>query len=329
MQVKLTHEIFQICSMKITVDFALKSHPQYYAGLARQISKAKVRVREMPLEALISEQFLLNAEPDYPLGAIAANADGVDVGDSYWMRADPVHLVLQRDSFSLGDPVPLTISPEHAVQLITVLNTHFTQDGLMFCLGQSGAWYLRWLSRPDIRTHLPESAIGRNVHSFMPQGSAAGKWRTMLNEIQMLLFEHPLNLEREAAGGHAVNSIWISGGGVMPLAPHLPDPVLLVGNSALYRGLAKWAGLNCQQASSVEVLLEHSDQDIRLYLDANMDASATNLWFEALFQALKSRKIKQMVFNIGFFDKCLIAEMVPWDLYRFWRNNHALESLVA
>lgn len=312
--------------MKLTVDFALNPHLARHAVLTKLVSKAKISVPELPLEALLSEAFNLKPDPDYPLAAIAANADGVDLGQHYWMRADPVHLVLQRDSFSLAEPVPLAVSAEHASQLIATLNAHFASDGLAFFLGQSGAWYLRWQESPQIRTNLPSCAIGRDVHGFMPQGEYAGRWLSTVNEIQMLLFEHPVNQLREASGLPAINSIWISGGGTLPLAKRLDHTVALVADHPLYRGLAKWAGLTCLMPSNVAGLLKKSGPDIRLYLDAgaNFDVSLGEL-----LQALKERKVEQLILNIGSYDKCLVATLQPWDLYRFWRKQASLESLLS
>jgi hypothetical protein len=50
----------------------------------------------------------------------------------------------------------------------------------------------------------------------LPAGRAAGTWRRWQSEIQMLLHEHPVNVERERAGRSPVNSVWLWGGGVRP-----------------------------------------------------------------------------------------------------------------
>jgi hypothetical protein len=312
--------------MKLTVDLDLNPQPAKHAGLTKLLSKATISTRQLPLEALVSEQFLLPAQPDYPLGAISANADGVAVENHYWLRADPVHLVLQRDSFSLGEQVPLRVAADHTQQLLTVLNHHFAEDGLQFYLGHSGAWYLRWPLAPDIRTNLPSSAIGRNIHGFMPQGAYASKWLTIVNEIQMLLFEHPVNQAREASGLPAVNSVWISGGGILPPVPKLENSVLLVADTPMYIGLAKWAGLTCLLSAGVETILGNPERNVRLHLDANADLDG---WLSGLYQAMKTRKVKEMVFNIGLYDQCVVAELKAGDLYRFWRNNKVLESFTA
>ncbi len=103
--------------MKLTVDCVLThqlaSLPEDSA-LARLLDAAQVTRSETPLEALVSQQFGLEAMPDFPIAAISAAADGLEVGSAYWLRADPVHLVMQRDCFALGEPAPLVVAPAQA-----------------------------------------------------------------------------------------------------------------------------------------------------------------------------------------------------------------------
>ncbi|HSH53776.1 MAG TPA: hypothetical protein VK967_02005 [Methylotenera sp.] len=318
--------------MKLTVDCELNSQLLGSQHLAQLLAKAKLTQQPMPLEALVCNQYGLVSEPDYPIAAIAASADGLDVSNAYWLRADPVHLVLQRDSFSLGEPVPLQVKPEYAQPIIASLNQHFNQDGLTFLIGDSGAWYLRVVQAPGIQTTLPTIAIAKNIYQFMPQGVASAKWLAMLNEVQMLLHEHAANLARESIGEVAVNSIWLSGGGMLPSAIRSQNDVnLLVADSAFYQGLAKWADVPCQSVpDSLECLLDEAGQHSHVRLQLSelqlMDDAWWSSWWSAMLQALKNRKIQQLTLNLGFYEKTLIAEVKPLDLYKFWRSTKPLLS---
>ena len=42
------------------------------------------------------------------------------------------------------------------------------------------------------------------------------RWHSILNEIQMVLHEHPVNEAREGRGEPPVNSVWLWGAGPMP-----------------------------------------------------------------------------------------------------------------
>lgn len=293
---------------------------QSQSALAQLLAKGQVVAVNIPLEALVCGHYTLSSIPDYPIAAITAEADGLATGNAYWLRADPVHLALQRDGFNLSEPAPLLVNSEHAALMLASLNQHFNQDGLSFFLGHSGAWYLKSAQAPQITTTLPSVVIGKNIHDFLPQGVASSRWLTVLNEVQMLLHEHPANDAREATGEAAVNSVWLSGGGVMPEAKvSLNQTGMLMANSIFYQGLAKWAGLTCLALpSQLEAVLQAPVEQVRLQLLATHDLDER--WFRKLLAALKNHKIKQLTLNLGFYDKCLVVNLKPMDFYKFWRS---------
>lgn len=282
----------------------------------------------MPLEAVVSIQHELVPKPDYPIAPIAANADGLSVGDYYWLRADPVHLLLQRDSFSLSEPVPLHVLRDHSEAMIASLNQHFAQDGMVFMEGNSGAWYLRLNRTPEIKTTLPGVALDRNIYSFMPQGTEASVWLSYLNEVQMLLHDHPVNMQRESHHEAPINSVWLSGGGVMPqsVPPHC-DVDLLVADSPLYHGLAKWAGLTIQSAQqSLPRLLQQMKEHVSVRLELPGQHLADELSFQVLWDALRTRRFSELTLNLGCYDKTMVAVIKPFDTYKFWRSRKAIGS---
>ena len=69
---------------------------------------------------------------------------------------------------------------------------------------------------PFIHTQLLSEVAVKNINDFFPYGTEEIFWRGILNEIQMLLHEHPLNQVREERGDLALNGIWFWGGGVIP-----------------------------------------------------------------------------------------------------------------
>jgi hypothetical protein len=131
---------------------------------------------------------------------------------AYWLYAAPVHLVLQRDSFSLAAPAPLVLEADESVALTAALNKHFEADGLRF-FWHENLWFLRLKDNPNIETIAPEATLNKDVSAYLPTGEGAINWASFTNEIQMLLFEHPVNQAREAKGLPAINSIWCYGGG--------------------------------------------------------------------------------------------------------------------
>jgi len=319
--------------VKLIVDciLNLESYDLRKAGaLAQLLSKGKVTQFEKPLITLICEQYGLNETPDHAIAAISAKIDGLDVGDAYWFRANPVHLILQRDSFSLAEPFPLQVACEHADDMIVSLNQHFNQDGLVFMIGHSGTWYLRVAQFQKIKTNLPEIVVGKNIHQFLPRGEDASKWLAVLNEVQMLLHEHPANIARESLGEVAVNSIWLSGGGVMPQVADLQgDKPTLVADDIFYQGLASWADFPLQALpKQFDVILQKYSlqkpvKHLRLSLPSTYNLNGQSLdeaWFDPILAALKIKKIKELRLNLGFYEKTLSVDIQPLDTYKFWRS---------
>ena len=176
------------------------------------------------------------------IAATTLRADGMEPGAAYWLRADPVHLRLQRDQLILQTDVRL---PEgETQQLCASLNTHFAGEGLCFLAPHPQRWYLRLDTEPGMTTHPLAQVAGRNVHSYLPQGPDALRWHGLLNEIQMLLFDHAVNQAREAHGALPINSVWLWGGG--RVAGQLARPFAkMYGDSDLAGMFAKAADIPC------------------------------------------------------------------------------------
>ncbi len=184
------------------------------AGLALPaLGKILARARQEPLSPESLEAWLCAAfgVENQAMAPVTLRVDGLEAGTFYWLRADPVHLRLQRDQLILHAEVLLR--PEEAAELSTALNTHFAADGLCFLAPHPQRWYLQLDAASDISTAPLSQVVGKDVHTHLPQGADALRWHGVFNEIQMLLFEHPVNLAREARGELPINSLWLWGGG--------------------------------------------------------------------------------------------------------------------
>jgi hypothetical protein len=149
-----------------------------------------------------------------PNAAIAWQQAGNEAGSSFWLHAAPVHLVLQRDSFSLAEPVPLPLEIDEIDALTAALNKHFGHDMVANksqFFWHENTWFLRLETNPNIQTTAPEAAINKDTRAYLPTGEGAMQWASFQNEVQMLLFEHPVNAAREAKNLPVINSIWCYG----------------------------------------------------------------------------------------------------------------------
>jgi hypothetical protein len=129
------------------------------------------------------------------------------------LHAEPVHLRADRDRLRLFDARHLGISRSEADALVAEVNGLIASDGLELVAPVAGRWYLDTDTPPAIATAPLEQVIGRHIDGYLPSGRDAGRWAALMTEVQMLLFQSPVNREREARGRPTVNALWVHGGG--------------------------------------------------------------------------------------------------------------------
>ena len=140
------------------------------------------------LEKWLCQKFGMERQQDEPIAPVTLAADGMQPGDGYWLRADPVHLQIRRTQLLLLPD--LVLGAEEAAQLCASLNLHFNADGLHFFAPSPQRWYLRVENAPKIVTTPLSQASGRGVQMHLPKGKDALRWHKIFNEIQMIFFEH-------------------------------------------------------------------------------------------------------------------------------------------
>lgn len=288
------------------------------------------RTHDDPLDLArwLAREFGL-AEAPVPAGALTALAGGLEPGEDAWLRADPVHLRLQRDSMMLVPAAGFDVSRAEADALADAVNRHFAASFSVHVVSPA-AWSLRVKGDAAIDGRSPLELAGQDVDANLPAGADAARWHATLNEVQMLLHDHPVNEAREVP----LNSLWFWGAGRLPQEAEGPwqsvtadDPVAL--------GLAKLAGLRHRALPAgagdwLERLPETGRQLV--VLDAlaaaaalrDGEAHAARLgameadWFAPLLAALKSGRIGMVTVHLP--DAGLSIETVRGDLRRFWRR---------
>ena len=198
------------------------------------------------MEAQVCAELDIPRQQDYPVAPISLLADNSIPGKAYWLRADPVHLRVMRDRIVLADSGSLNLTQPEADALALSISEHF---GAVFSPQPLNPerWYLRFDEAPRLRTTPISIAVGCDIDPLLPQGEDAMLFRTQLNELQMLLFEHPVNQARDARGELPVNSLWLWGGGCLPAIPQLPVSkavVTLYSNDADVAALGRFRGVD-------------------------------------------------------------------------------------
>lgn len=190
------------------------------------------------LESLLCAQLGIARQRDWPIAAISLARSGAHAGNHCWLRADPVHVRVERDRLVLNelhDP-----DPHELEQLRTALAAHFGDSFSPRAL-RADAWVVQIRGELEITTTPLSQAAGRPIDPLLPAGPDALAWRTLLNEAQMLLFSHPVNQAREARGEPPINSVWLWGGGRLP-EPGAKNSLSILCDQPDLRALCEYAG---------------------------------------------------------------------------------------
>lgn len=315
---------------------------------------ARGRIDRRPrqsFEAWLADAFGLETDA-LPAGVLTALAEHANLADSAadglrWMRADPVHLQLARDHLALvpGAAFPLTRSEADA--LCETLNAHF---GGVLAITPSAQRPDCWIARLE-GASLPSNASPLEAASesveldLRAQSERTGaedekRAHALVNELQMLLHEHPVNVAREGRGEPAVNSVWFWGAGALPSRVQgrwrsvSANEPLVQGLSRLCgaRGLPlptsadSWLARAAEDGRHLVVLddlrVPNALRDVEAYL-AGLQALEVR-WFAPLLEALRTQRIGMLTLLAPDATEALSIETVRADLRRFWRRPRAL-----
>ena len=210
------------------------------AALETLLSRGRrTKVRGIGLERALFELFNIAIAPgkDVPVAAVTRQWEAQDAGGYWWLRADPVHLRADRDRIIMLGNDALDISNEECRDLASELNSHFTHEDWQLDARNARRWYLRLDNDPRINTEMLCDVIGQDILHYMPRGIAEQHWRSVMNEVQMILHSSRVNKEREMCGAPVINSLWFWGGGRLP-CPVSVNWSQVWGNDALSQGLA-------------------------------------------------------------------------------------------
>ena len=200
---------------------------------------------ETPHERALAKALGLDAGPGRtPWAAHALHRAGRSPGTDAWAWITPCHWKVGREHVLMQDPEGLELQEAPARELFSALQTWFADDGVALHFETPQ----RWLARGELFRGLVSASLdrvsGRDIGAWMPESPQARTLHRLQSEMQMLLYTHPVNDAREAAGLPAVNSFWVSGAGALPPdlpAAAAPELDLSLRASALRQDWAAWA----------------------------------------------------------------------------------------
>jgi|GEM_PF-59386 len=315
-------------------------------ALARLFSRGRpVAMPAESYDAWLCRLFDIDKQNDWPFAPITLLADGGNAEDAYWLRADPVHLRVNRDQLVLADSSVFDITQHESAAFSKALNQHFGSDGFVFEPYNPTRWYLRSPEPIDLCCTPLHLATGKNIDTLLPTGNDARRFRSLFNEAQMLLFSHPLNEARETEGRLPINSIWFWGGGKKPAWRR---PVLsgLWANEPLAKSLAKTSSiwsvdlpndadtwLSQQKDEGEHLIVIDTLLSPQQYGDAYAWQQTLNQleqdWFAPLSAALQKGKITQLSITGFGDDRAIKIDVARNDSWKLWRRTRSLTDVLG
>jgi hypothetical protein len=159
-----------------------------------------------------------------PWAPLAAQRDGLDIGAHAIGQVTPVHLHLGTEQVTLTDPDALALNTGDARLLFDALRPLFGEAGFTLHWGAAQRWFVEHPTMAGLATASLDRVVGRNVDPWLPDTRTSRAWQRLLSEAQMVLHAHAVNERREAAGLPAINSLWLSGCGMLAADPPRPAP---------------------------------------------------------------------------------------------------------
>lgn len=139
-----------------------------------------------------------------------------------WGLLSPGHWLMGRDHLTVLDPHTQSLGEAESRALLEAVRPLFEDDGWTLLWGAPTRWYAAHASLQGLPTASLDRVIGRNPDVWLTDHPQARMLRRLQSEVQMLLYQHPINDQREAAGLSTVNSFWLSGCGPSGLTTRLP-----------------------------------------------------------------------------------------------------------
>jgi len=300
-------------------------------NLSLVLNRGKVEAvtrQSLEQQILTSLGYTITAGDELPVAGLRMNSE--ITGDATLWCLDPVHVQLDREmAYLAADDLALT--EEEARQFIASLNQHFADEFQIHYHSPH-----QWLVQIDLQvsTRTPSESALQDISRMMPAGEDATRWRSLANEIQMLLHNHPANTARQQAGKLPVNSVWLWGGGVLKTDKSEVDVVyardelasIAAGqNQIAYEELPSQfdAGL-FEGRNTLLVLTDQlsalQQKDVYAWLAGLIKMEQTVL--APLLAFMKDGKLERLVL----LSDSLCLTITKQDLRKWWRRNKSVEA---
>lgn len=167
---------------------------------------------ERPHPLLAHERLWAQAQgwPDAGPWPLAAHTTG-QAGAQAWIT--PCHWQIGMDQVVMLPPELLRLQDDESQQLMQAMQPWLAEDGLQLRWHDALLWHVQGPLLAQARSASLARVSGANIRPWLTDGSLPGPLRRLQSEMQMLLYQHPVNDARLARGQLPINSFWLHGAG--------------------------------------------------------------------------------------------------------------------
>jgi hypothetical protein len=289
--------------------------------LARWLARGDRQADAAPGREIAIRELFQFAGTSLPSAALTRQADCADAAGSTWLRADPAHVRADMSTARLLACGEMGLSAEDCEALLRPLRPLFGDAGFPIDASAPSRWYLRAPAGAKLPAFAPpERALGDDLRLHLPEGAEGRRWRSLLNEAQVVLHNHPLNQQRVARGQLPVNSLWFWGAGALPEWVR-SEAKRLRSRDAPLAALA--ARANCAVLPTGDGPLPGWDGTTLLDFDDAAGLAELGQWLPVIDKALAGKRIAQLRLLLASGERAVYR---PGHRWRFWRPVRALQA---
>ena len=154
-------------------------------------------------------------------GLASLHAGVKNPSEIVWL-AELSAITVGREGATIAHPASFEVTPDEADALFDAVSGLWADRAISALPINARQWRI-WLDpSANTRSLTPAAMAEMRLSDWWPQEDSLREWRRLLNEIQMVWHDHPVNIARAERGEVPINSLWLFGGalGWSPLQPN-------------------------------------------------------------------------------------------------------------
>lgn len=194
---------------------------QHCPALAERLKTLVATVQELapehtgctPFEAVKLQQLGYTPSESANLGTgLASLHAGVkNSSETVWL-AELSTITVGREGATIAHPASFEVTAAEADALFDAVSGLWADRAISALPINARQWRI-WLDpSASTRSLTPAAMAEMRLSDWWPQEDSLREWRRLLNEIQMVWHEHPVNIARAERGEVPINSLWLFGG---------------------------------------------------------------------------------------------------------------------